>query len=285
MNPHVRSTQLALRSNAALKTLTNQLGSLDAPRGRVLSAYRQARRALLQVRNVGELRQVLSELRLTLAVIARTTLDQATQLGTQQALGELHALDLDGPPTAYTWAAALAAWLAVIDAQLSRVQALYVVSDGDLAPIVGDAARMGALTPAPVIGEGAHWAAAVLAGAWLSTVSTNLRRVGKLEAYQRQAVAALDERTTDCCLHVHGQVVELRQPFHLTGTPRFSEYQQDPPFHWYCRTSVCLVAREFADDVLSVQMRDAAQAELQARAATGQRAPIHPAHATSRRNP
>lgn len=283
MTPHERSVQLALRSNDYLLTLFNRLGNTAAPNGKVLSAYRQARRALVTVRNVGELRQVLNELRLTLEIIARTTLDRAAQYGAQQATAELDALDIQGPPSTYDWMATLAAWLAVIDAQIARVQAAYVLGDGDLGTILGDESRVGLLAPAPVIGEGTHWAGAVLAGAWLSTISTNLKRTGQEDAYQRQAVAAIDERTTDCCLRVHGQVVALRQPFHLTGTPRFADHQQDPPFHWNCRTTVCLVAREMADDALSLSMRDAAQSELQARAQTGQRAEIHPAHATSRR--
>jgi hypothetical protein len=283
VTPHARSVQLALRSNAALKTITNQMGTTDAPRGRVLSAYRQARRALSSVRNVGELRQVLAELRLTLEIIARSTLDAATQYGIKQATAELTALDIAGPPSAYAWQAALLAWLATIDAQLTKVQTLYVLGDGDLGPIVGDASRVGLLAPAPVVNEGAQWAAAVLAGAWLTTVSSTLQRTGQSEAYQRQAVAAIDERTTDCCLRVHGQVVELRERFHTPGTPHYAERQLDPPFHRYCRTTVCLVAREFADDALTVQMQDAAQSELQARAQTGQRAVIHPAHATSGR--
>ena len=283
MTPHERAVQLALRSNAALKTITNQMGTTEAPRGRVLSAYRQARRALVAVRNVGELRQVLNELRLTLEIIARQTLDTATQYGLQQATAELAAWDIAGPPSAYNWQAALAAWLAVIDAQLTKVQTLYIIGDGDVSPILGDTSRVGVLAPAPVINEGAQWAAVALAGAWLASVTNALRGIGQESAYQRQAVAAIDERTTDCCLRVHGQVVELRERFHTPGTPHFAERQLDPPFHWYCRTTVCLVRREFADDALSVQMRDAAQSELHARAQTGQRTTIHPAHATSQR--
>ena len=281
---HASSVRQALRSSDHLLTLFNQLGNTAAPNGRVLSAYRQARRALVTVRNVGELRQVLGELRATLTTLAQSSLITAAYYGTQQAWHELEAVGVtDNPVNAYDWTAALLAWLAVLDAQIARVQAAYVIGDGDLAPILGDESRVGLLAPAPVVNEGQHWLGAVLAGAWLSTVTGNLKRVGRDDAYQRQAVAAIDERTTDCCLRVHGQVVELRQPFHTPGTPHFAERQQDPPFHWNCRTTVCLVAREFADDALSMQMRDAAQAELQARAQTGQRVEIHPASATSRR--
>jgi hypothetical protein len=51
--------------------------------------------------------------------------------------------------------------------------------------------------------------------------------------YQKQAIATLDERTTDCCLRVHGQTQPIDEPFKLTGTPRYADEIQDPPFHWY----------------------------------------------------
>lgn len=51
--------------------------------------------------------------------------------------------------------------------------------------------------------------------------------------YQKQAIATIDERTTDCCLKVHGQIQNIDDPFILTGTPRFADEMQDPAFHWY----------------------------------------------------
>lgn len=59
-------------------------------------------------------------------------------------------------------------------------------------------------------------------------------KIGKL---QKQAVAAIDDRTTECCLRVHGQITDLDQPYKLTGTPRFQDEMMFPAFHWNCRTS------------------------------------------------
>lgn len=59
-------------------------------------------------------------------------------------------------------------------------------------------------------------------------------RIGKI---QKQAVAAIDDRTTDCCLRVHGQITDLDEPYKLTGTPRFADAMMFPAFHWRCRTS------------------------------------------------
>lgn len=103
------------------------------------------------------------------------------------------------------------------------------------------------------------------------------------QTYERQAIAALDERTTDCCLRVHGQIVGIKENFHLVGTPRFADEMPAPPFHWFCRTSVALYVRQFEDfGITTAEMRDAARAELAARA-DGSRVEIHPASATSRR--
>lgn len=82
-------------------------------------------------------------------------------------------------------------------------------------------------------------------------------------SYRRQAVAAIDKRTTRCCLAVHGQIVGIDQPFTLTGTPRYASKLMSPPFHWRCRTSVVLYHEAFERVGQSTeQMRRAAKQEL-----------------------
>jgi len=102
--------------------------------------------------------------------------------------------------------------------------------------------------------------------------------------FQKQAIAAIDHRTTDCCLRVHGQVQPLNSPFVLTGKPRFANRLQGPPFHWRCRTAITLYTADMENvGVPTSQMQDAARAELRARLVTGTRVRIWPSHATSRR--
>lgn len=103
-------------------------------------------------------------------------------------------------------------------------------------------------------------------------------------SFEKQAIAAIDERTTECCLRAHGQVQPLDKPFKLTGTPRFADEVMSPPFHWYCRTGESLYHPAFEEvGVTTRAMRRAAIDELSARERTGRRVEIHPAHATSRR--
>lgn len=106
-----------------------------------------------------------------------------------------------------------------------------------------------------------------------------------LNEWGRQAVAVIDERTTDCCLRVHGQWQAFGDDFRLTGTPRYADHMGAPPFHKWCRTATALVQRKYAADDLTQRMRDAARAELNARKTQKpRRKVITPANAVSRRS-
>lgn len=125
------------------------------------------------------------------------------------------------------------------------------------------------------------WTYAVgVLGAYLFIVNESQEEI----RYRKQAIATIDERTTDCCLRVHGQIRDVDEPFRLTGTPRFADEVQDPPFHWNCRTTEVLYHEAFEQfGVTTDEMRDAARAELEAREKTKTRVPIYPSHATARR--
>jgi hypothetical protein len=60
------------------------------------------------------------------------------------------------------------------------------------------------------------------------------------QRFAKQAIAAVDRRTTQCCLNVHGQIRPLDAPFDLSGTPQFAPQLMQPPFHWRCRTVMVL---------------------------------------------
>lgn len=106
----------------------------------------------------------------------------------------------------------------------------------------------------------------------------------EIPGLEKQAVAAIDENTTDCCLRVHGQIQPLASPYDLKGRPRFADKIAFPPFHWNCRTSSTAYHRDFERGarITTQDMVEAARAERRARR-DGSREEIHPAHATSRR--
>lgn len=286
---HAAAVVAATRTVKDLRHVFDRLGNTEHPRGRVLSAYRQARRAMSRAANIVEVQQGLRDLRLSLVLAANATMTEAVELGMRQADREIIYYGLPiVSPYRYQPATELAAWLSVYDAQVAQVIATYATS-GDLVRIVGDDSRVGLLSPSPVVRSGAGWLTQVAAAAWLWSVSLALDRMPPVNgaparsAYVRQAVAAIDERTTDCCLRVHGQVAELDGDFRLDGTPRYADRMRNPPFHDFCRTATCLVRRDEAGDQITDNMVSAARREIAARAPDDNRQRISPAHATSGR--
>jgi len=296
MNSHEIAVRAALRAGDDIDRLIGRLGSAQHPRGEVLTAYRNAERGLRDVyRRPGpsvtrEAGEVMRELRRVLADVAAEILADAVGVGQTHARQQAGAQGLDIPMGIFApgvdTAVMAAAWLATVDQQAAAVTAL-TVTGADEDEILGDDSRAGVLRPAPVIAEGSRWVANAVAAAMALYLAALLDRQGKgtgpAHEWYHQAVAALDERTTDCCLRVHGQTQALEKPFHLTGTPRYADYLDHPPFHWYCRTAEALIHRADLGDKLTQEMQEAAAAELAARAATGKRVEIHPAHARSRR--
>jgi len=280
---HSIAVDAALKTNDELERLFARLGTTDAPRGRVLAAYRLAHRALQgNASNLDVVVGVLADLRRMVRDVVADVFHDAVEVGMAQAERELGAYGLAMPMVGVvSTTAALDAVLSIIDSQVTQIRAQLLSGIGDESLILGDEDRDGMLTPRPVVGTAATWVSALTMLAWTSSIerATHSTR----DAYRRQAVAVIDERTTDCCLRVNGQVVGLNEDFHLTGTPRFADHLRNPPFHWYCRTSVALVRVEDMDDALTREMREAGRAELRARGQTGRRVEIHPAHARSRR--
>lgn len=282
---HEEAVRQAEWTGALLRTLFNRMGNADHPRGKILTEYRKARRALAgKTKDQRLVADVLTDLRTALAEIALELLQEAETQGERQAAVQLA---IYGLPTVGLGGGAgvmqpHAAWMAQYDAQRAAVLGV-VLAGGDEKQILGDDNRAGILTPGPVVSSGASWMAMAMAGAVMAGIAAGLSRSGAQPEYMRQAVAAIDERTTNCCLNVHGQVVGMEERFTLTGTPRYADEMRDPPFHKYCRTSVALVRAVDADDALSVSMRNAAEDELSARGPNDVRTPIHPASATSRR--
>jgi len=282
---HQRAAKAAGKTGDELGRLFAQMGTSQHPRGAVLSAYRTARKALKgNFSSLATVEDALGTLRLAVERANEILLRDATEIGLKQAETELaiYGLELMGGVGAQTRQEALRSIIATLEAQITQVRAL-ALTGADEALVIGDASRVGLLSPAPVSAEASRWLALVAEQSHEEIIQDSIAQAGAGDEYMRQAIAAIDERTTDCCLRVHGQVVSLDGEFTLTGTPRFADRLHAPPFHWYCRTGIALVRRIDADDEWSQEMRDAARAELTAREETGQRVEIHPAHARSRR--
>lgn len=253
---HAQAVRVALKTAAEFKNLFDSLGSEEHPRGGILTAYRIARKALREDLDSGNAQgalEILQELKRQILTEAKRVLTEANRLGLNQAetMAEIHDLTAAVALTTESRALQGAAENAIVDAldaQLNRVWALIVTKNIDDSLILGDAQRVGLLSPGEITTEVSRWITTVALSRYSDSVerSVHVHRVAVAE-FKRQAVAALDERTTDCCLRVHGQVVGLNEDFRLTGTPRFADRLRNPPFHWYAIVAgeMCLTSEGY----------------------------------------
>jgi len=284
---HERAVRLAMRSSHHLDELFAKMGTAEHPRGVILGAFRQAREALRDaLRSQSSVIDALSVLRLAVNMALIELLGRAAELGAEHVGEQLavYGLRASALPVADAQQRASDALLAGLDAQISRVEALALIVP-DPALIIGDDERTGVLSAGGVLRDTARFMGMLALGGLSAALisDADVEQGGMRDEFVKQAVAAIDERTTDCCLRVNGQVVPLNRQFHLTGTPRYADRLPSPPFHWYCRTGTALVRMAEAEDELTRQMRAAGRRELLARAASKTRKVVHPAHSRSGR--
>jgi hypothetical protein len=276
-NPLKQSIRDARRTNRATKILFNRyLGSTDYPRGRVISLYRQARRAIRDAYRDGTVADklaVIADLRADLYVVAGDVMSAAAELGELSAERQKNFYQNRGiiiglAPGFYDPYPATEGWRSTIDGQLDAVGGM-VVSGMDPSLIYGDGVRLGALQPAPINRDGTKWIVAAVTLAFLWWLfgrpddDGNYVMPPDLDV-RKQAIAWVDPVTTDCCLRVHGQIQDFNKPFRLTGTPRYADRMSSPPFHMWCRTALALYMEEF-DIGLTEDMRREALAEMKRR--------------------
>jgi hypothetical protein len=290
LHEHRAAVARALQAGDKLGAVFNRMGSVDNPRGVVLSAYREARKAI-DLSSARRTRETLDYLRGSLESSAQTLLEQSAHAGQQlaqqdiAAYAELADVPLDQQSMGGIIDDSLAAWLATFDQQYAAIMAMVANYLADEAEILGGETSAGVLNPAPFIAAGTRWTGNVLAGVWGDIIrnATQPATRAAADVFLKQAVATMDERVTPCCLAVHSQVQPMEGLFVTSEPPAWAPRQKQPPFHNYCRTAMALVRAEDAGDLLTQQMRDAADAEIAAREETGRRVEIHPASARSRR--
>ncbi|MFZ6029961.1 MAG: hypothetical protein ACOYYS_19785 [Chloroflexota bacterium] len=294
---HERAVKLAEKAGDRLGRLFGRLGTTEHPRGRITAAYRVARRVLATLKRTPQTGRLMvidgafSSLQGAVEAAARESLLAARDLGIEHAASTLAVYgiglpDLPQYPAAERLGiehATNASVNVLANVERQRRAAMTIVqSGGDLSLLLGDDGRAGMVTPGPVLRDAANWLAWSMAVALSISVEAGIANSGARLDFRQQAIAAIDQKTTNCCLKVHGQVAKLNEDFTLTGTPRFADKLPGPPFHWWCRTATALVLAEDANDALTRQMREAALEELQAQEISGKKT-IWPSHARSGR--
>lgn len=259
------SIRAAVRTNRELGKLFGRLGTAEHPRGAVLVAYRNARRAMRDVlrrRTLAmplEAREVMGGLKNGVRTAVDAMLDSAVVLGWQQAQAEAQVWELE-PLMPFVDTVSMTEDIVGMVEQQERGILATLATGADPSLILGGDTTAGLLRPDAVEREGARWLTTAAGLALLGALAPGMQAAG--DEWGKQSVAAIDDRTTECCLRVHGQVVPLDKQFHTTGTPAWAEWQNWSPFHWHCRTSVTIVLMSEADDDLTAMLLAQATAEI-----------------------
>ncbi len=258
-NPLLQSIKSAVRMNDTLAGLFAAAGDTTTGKGYIVRSYRNANRALPAALQENDprraVRDVVTELRTVIKSELRGSLETSFQTGLDESARQLRFYSIKTEPKINPYDltkqvdSAVSAVVAQLDAQEQTLQAM--LSSGiDTTLMTGDESRQGVLKPGEVVTGAAYWIAALVWDAFSWWSSYNQSGYD----FQKQSIAALDGRTTDCCLRAHGQIVPLKDKFSLTGTPRFADALDWTPFHWRCRTSIVLYLSQF-DDGLTEKMR------------------------------
>jgi len=253
-DPHERSVASALRTVEQLGVLTDRLRAGTSP---INSAYRVVIRSLRgNLNDTHAIIDALQTLEDSVKASSRGFYERAALIGLAQAKRDLKIYDLGEPEPIQEDGvqAAVTSALSLVEAQGDKVMSVARLNMGDEL-ILGDDSRQGILTPTPILTEIAFWITGLSVLLYLSsTKKPGLDLV-------RQAVAQIDDNTTQTCLNVHGQVVAMQEDFHLTGTPKFATDMRAPPFHRGCRTAVAIIRRDFVKPEVTGKMRKEAIAQ------------------------
>lgn len=247
-DPHERSVESALKTVDQLGKLTDRLRAGPSPINR---AYRVVIRSLRgNLHDTHAIIDALETLEDSVRLASQGFYERASGIGLAQAKRDLKIYDLGEPEPVEDdgISEAVVSALGLVEAQGNKVISVAKVGMGD-EYILGDANRQGILAPTPILTEMAFWITGL-------SVLSYLGSTKKMPDAVRQAVAQIDDDTTQTCRNAHGQVVEIDEKFHLTGTPRFADDMDATPFHRGCRTAIATILKKFLDPDVTSGMRD-----------------------------
>jgi hypothetical protein len=284
-NPLRLAIESAIASNDIIGRSFERVGNNNFPGGFVTTAYQDANEQIAVILGASDapLKDVVSVLR---GLRSRVGSDVRAEMLDMIAFGEEEAnrqlrffkepagsADIMGLSEEVN--AAVSAIEQKIYSQEALIQAM-ILTGSEKESITGREERVGVLRASDVTAMAAAFIASFVWDGFLSVVDFYSSNYGRVN-FEKQAVAALDERTTQTCLQVHGQIQPFSKLFHLTGEPRYADEMDFPAFHGWCRTSVALYNSRWEDGITR-EMLNGAQKILSERAA-GKSGYRHPANA------
>jgi len=238
-----RAINSALDANGTMGGFFDRIGT-SKNRGFVIVTYEMIARELDRALRFGDLEAVNSALQLMDVTLGKQVLDflqEASDAGVEEAKYQLDLYQIkgaEGVNLSEQVNSAAYAVLSRVKAQGDLIRAM-VLTGAESEQILGTEDAPGVLRWSDITRQLAYFTAAMFWGAFSVEIDITLPAGQTL--FRKQAVAVLDNRTTDCCKQVNGQVQNLNDPFVLTGEPRFADKMDWPGFHWHCRTGVALV--------------------------------------------
>ena len=268
-----KAIRSGLRMNQRMGDLFADIGNSANPEGRIAALYSDARFAIIGALAGGValsvIQGILERLKRDVQREITAIFNSSISLGVEEARWQLELYNANvfgGINLTTEKDSAMRAIMARFDAQHAAMLALLTVDASD-EQIVGDENRNGAFNWLEIVEAIAYWAAFLVWQAYDNMIENSRNSAGnKIENLFKMAVAVIDDRTTDCCLRVHGQIQPLDGMFKLTGTPRFADEMDYPQFHRYCRTSPVLYSSELdPDGKQRAKLLEESKQELKAR--------------------
>lgn len=279
-NPLRLAIRQAEKDQEILRRLFDDLGNKEKPNTKILASYRVARRGLANVlkeknRNLRRSMayDVFASLKGGVQGEVTKVLERSYRLGRNSANNQLSYYQtnlIEFTPNRESIDSSIQAISKGLDNQEALIMAL-LANGAETGLILGDKERVGALRPMELIAAAALYTTLLY---WQSF--SEVAQMNNWKA-QKQVIAGLDERTTECCLLAHAQVVDFNGMFKLVGTPRYADELPWTPFHRWCRTSIALYNHNYEDGITQT-MRDGADTILAERMA-GKSGYRHPASA------
>ena len=248
------SIRLAKRWNRRLRDITRRLGTKQYPRGAMLTAYRNARRATAGLfgqttdplnRIIG-ITEIMAALRAEVTSTSARELQAGVNLGQEMAEANADIYNLpvtrDAMPSiTSTLDTAIDIAAATVDRQDAYVRAL-ILAEAEEDELLGNERHPGILNPSAVVRDVDHWAAHLVSDTFGFILFAALARMGtQAPVFEKIPVAIRDMRTTETCQKVDGQAVLVDKLFDLNGwTPAYADEMMFPPFHYFCRTGIAI---------------------------------------------